>query len=152
MRFVHEQFIPLPRERVFAFHENPANLALIQQTGPRFELLSHGENLQPGSQTWVNVYALGVIPMRMGFEHFVYEPPGLFGERMIRGPLRTFEHRHGFEEHQGGTLLRDEIEVGLPWYLGGELVTHLFMAPMLRKVFRARGQSLLKLAEEGKIG
>lgn len=151
MRFVHEQFIPLPRDRVFAFHENPANLALIQQAGPRFELLSHGQNLQPGSQTWVKVYTLGVIPMRMGFEHFIYQPPGLFGERMIHGPLRTFEHRHWFEERDAGTLLRDEIEVALPWYLGGEVVTRCFIGPMLHQVFSARGQSLLKLAEECRI-
>ncbi len=100
---------------------------------------------------------MGPFRMRFVFEHFLHEPPERFGERMVRGFFREFEHVHEFEEAEAGTdgvartVIRDKLRVSLPWWMGGELATRLFVVPRLRRFFGVRQQAYGRLVEAGRF-
>ena len=114
-------------------------------------MIHHDGCLYPGSKTWFETTIAGILPVVMGFEQTVYEPPHRFGERLIHGPFRKFTHTHEFDEMSNLTRVRDLLDVELPWHYGGEPVMQLFVAPMLQRAFRLRGATLLKLAQTGAI-
>ena len=149
MRFQFEQTIALPRATVFAFHEDPGHLVLIHRDWAAFRMIRHDGDVNPGSRTWVETTVAGILPIVMGFEHDVYKPPHRFGERMIHGPFGKFTHIHEFEELEGGCVVRDVLEVELPWYYGGEMAMKFFIGPMVSRAFKFRAAALLKLAESG---
>lgn len=73
---------------------------------------------------------LGRGPLSIEWEavHEVYEPPRCFVEFQVRGPFRSWRHRHLVLPEGDGARLRDELEYTLP---GGSL------APVLDVVMRA---------------
>jgi ligand-binding SRPBCC domain-containing protein len=66
---------------------------------------------------------------------------------MIPGPFARFIHRHVFVEDGSATLVIDELEVGLPWWLGGEPALRLMVAGHLRAAFVQRQSELVRLVE-----
>ena len=108
-------------------------------------------NIRVGSFTVVQE-KLGGLPLRLTFQHFLFEPPVRFGERQVRGAFQKFEHVHEFSESAAGhTILTDVVDVRLPWWLGGELATRLFVAPRLRRFFEFRHCELERLIREGVV-
>src|SRR5206468_6451531 len=122
----------LPRERLLAFHANPGNLALLMRAWPTFRMVSHSGHIGPGAITRVRE-RIGPVWVSMTFEHFLYEPPYRFGERQVRGPFQHFVHVHEFLAAAAGTLLRDRIDLRLPWYLGGEPTMRLLVTGRTRR-------------------
>ncbi len=57
-----------------------------------------------------------------------WEPPVRFVDEQLRGPYRTWEHTHSFEEAGDGTLMTDLVRYRLP--------AHPFSAPILPIVRR----------------
>ncbi len=147
MNFQFEQKIELPRSSVFAFHEDPEHLELLHRGWSTFRMLRHDGSVEIGSRTWVEITFAGILPVAMGFEHRVYEPPLRFGEHIVHGPFSKFSHIHEFEEIDGGTVVRDLLEVELPWHYGGEVAMRALVAPTLRRAFKFRRDALLKLAQ-----
>lgn len=152
MRFKYEQWLDVSRDVVWKFHENPEHLVLLHGEWSAFRMIRHDGCVSRGCQTWCEATAFGILPVAMGFEHDLYEPPLRFGEKMIHGPFKMFRHIHEFEEVSGGTMVRDLLEIELPWYYGGELGMKLLIRPILERTFRKRSKALLMLAESGKIG
>jgi ligand-binding SRPBCC domain-containing protein len=151
MHFRFEQFVPLPAANLFAFHENPQNLLHLYHGWAATRLIDHDAAVRPGCRTWIEVTAGRILPVALGFEHTTYEPPIRFGERLIHGPFRRFDHVHEFEPRDGGTVVRDLIEVELPWCYGGEPAMRILIAPLVRSTFARRQASLLRLAQSGGI-
>lgn len=149
MHFRFEQRIELPRAAVFAFHEDPEHLALLHRGWAAFRMIRHDGPLRPGSRTWFEVNVAGILPVVLGFETTICEPPRRFGERLIHGPFRRFTHLHAFEEDGAGTVVRDDLEVELSWYYGGELAMKIVIAPLLRRAFAFREDALLRLSQTG---
>ena len=148
MELRFEQVVALPREAVFAFHEDPEHLVRLHRGWAAFRLLHHDGGVAPGSRTWFEITVAGIVPVVLGFEHTVYEPPLRFGERLIHGPFRKFSHTHEFEDGAAGkTVVRDLLDVELPWYYGGEPAMRLIVGPLLRRAFGLRGAALLRLAQ-----
>lgn len=151
MRLQFEQTIPLPQQSVFAFHENPKHTLLVYGGRSRLRLLHHGGRVRRGGRLWVEATVAGILPVVMGFEHVIFDPPHRFGEELIHGPFRRFIHIHEFEPVETGTLVRDRLDVELPRCYGGEPATELALAPMIRRTFHARNAALLSLARSGAI-
>jgi ligand-binding SRPBCC domain-containing protein len=150
MELIFEHHVPRPRDLVFAFHENPRHLELILTDWKPFRLLHCNESILPGSETWVEETTFGILPVVLGYRHVVYEPPVRFGEELIHGPFRRFSHIHEFESLvDGGTIVRDRLDVVVPWQFGGALAMRAVAAPRLRRVFALRGRALQKLAANG---
>jgi len=152
MKFRFEQVIESSREGVFAFHADPSNLAVLFAGRPAFRLLHHDGGIRPGCVTWIEETVAGCAPVVMGFRHTIYEPPDRFGEELIHGPYERFVHIHEFEERtEAATLVRDRLDVSLPWQYGGEAAIRWIVAPMIRSTFGFRQRALRKLAAAGDL-
>ena len=138
----------MPIETVFAFHEDPANLARLLRNWRGFRILHHDGNIRPGSETWVEQTVGSCVPVVMGVRYTIYEPPTRFAEQMIHGPFHQFEHIHEFESTPQGIVVRDLLDVAWPSHYGGKFVMRLCVAPMLRRVFEFRQIVLEQLLDE----
>jgi uncharacterized protein len=150
VRLSFEHVFDIPAEELFAFHENPSNLTVFLRGWRTFRMVSNDGHIRVGSITRVQE-RMGLIWVPMTFEHFVYDPPRRFAERQVRGPFKKLEHIHEFEEAGSGTRVRDLLEVALPWYLGGDLATRLFVVPKFRRFFLYRYTEMERLLREGKL-
>ncbi len=148
MKFHFEQLLAAPIQELFAFHEDPANLALVLAGWDAFRILHHQGNIRIGSRSWFEVCLAGFVPIVLGFEHTIYEPPRRFGEELFHGPFRCFEHLHEFEETAQGTVLRDLLMICLPAWYGGETATELLVAPAIRRAFALRSKMLQKVVAD----
>ena len=78
-----------------------------------------------------------------------FQPPTFFGDRMVAGRFRSFEHDHRFASTPSGTRLEDEIRFSLPIGPLGWLAGRLAMAPHIRGLMRRRFRLLKQIAESG---
>ena len=152
MRFCFEQHVRLPIEVVFGFFQNPSRLEELYEGRPRIRLLHYEKQVRIGAQTWVEACVARCIPVVLGFRHHRYEAPVRFGEEAVHGPFSKFVHLHEFEVRAGGTLMRDLLEICLPWYYGGEWAMRRIVAPMINQMFAKRGGMLNRLVERGVLG
>jgi ligand-binding SRPBCC domain-containing protein len=79
------------------------------------------------------------IPIRWQSEIAVWHPPQHFVDRQTKGPYSLWVHEHTFEDHDGGTVIGDNVEYAVP---GGSLVQKLLVAPDLERIFKYRHQIL----------
>lgn len=150
MKLSFEHVFDVAAADLFLFHENPQNLAVFLNGWPTFRMISSDGHIRVGSITRVQE-RIGPVWIPMTFEHFLYEPPRRFGERQVRGPFTRLEHVHEFESTSSGTILRDSLDVVLPWYLGGSLAMRWFVAPKFRRFFAFRHAELDRLLKAGKL-
>jgi ligand-binding SRPBCC domain-containing protein len=148
MRLRFEICLPASLATVFEFHEDPSHLALILKGRESFRLLRHDGSIAPGSMTWFQETIAALVPVTMGFRHTLLERPYGFSEEMVHGPFERFIHSHHFihsnqfaETHEG-TKVVDVLELSLPWYYGGELLTRHLIAPVVRRMFEQRHAAL----------
>ena len=151
MHFSFEHTVPLLRETVFAFFENPERLKLLHAGWPRIRLLHHETQVRVGTETWVEVTVAGFVPMVLGFRHILFEPPIRFGEAAIHGPFSRFIHIHEFGPRNGKTVVRDLLEVCLPWHYGGEILMKRSVAPAITRMFHNRAEAMTRLACDGTV-
>jgi ligand-binding SRPBCC domain-containing protein len=151
MRFSFDHTVSEPRERLFAFFENPERLEGLHAGWSTVRLL-HGEpQVRVGAETWIEITTAGFIPMVVGFRHTLFEPPTRFGEEAIHGPFSKFTHVHEFLAGNGNTTVRDVLELCLPWYYGGESAIRHGVAPVIRRMFHCRAEALTSLAQNGTL-
>jgi len=91
-----EQIVPVRRELLFAFHEDPRNLALLFRGSRRFRLLAHAGHIRPGAVTRVEYALHPLLPVAMAFEHDLCEPPLRFGE-LARGAAALVDMQRTLE-------------------------------------------------------
>ena len=150
MKLSFEHVFDVAAADLFAFHENPGNLEVFLRGWTTFRMVANDGHIRVGSVTHIEE-RIGWIWIPMTFEHFLYEPPRRFGERQVHGPFETLEHVHEFESRGSRTILRDSVDVVLPWYLGGDLATRLIVAPKFRRFFAYRHAEMDRLLKTGKL-
>jgi ligand-binding SRPBCC domain-containing protein len=140
---VSEQFLPQPRDQVFAFFSDAFQLEALTPPWLKFAVLTPAP-IRLGQDTLID-YRLRLhgIPLRWQSRIAVWEPPVRFVDVQTRGPYRRWHHEHSFMEADGGTLCRDVVHYAV---LGGRLVERLLVRPDLVRIFgyrRARLEELL---------
>lgn len=151
MRMRFEQVVEAPRDALFAFHTDPANLGVLLERWDGFELIAHEHHIRPGARIRLS-QRVGPFRYPMVFEHFVLEPSVRFGERQIQGPFARFEHVHEFADVAEGTAIVDSVEFELPAHFGGRLADRLIVAPLLRRFFAFRRSAYADLCRSGRLG
>lgn len=151
MRFCFEHTVPLARDKVFAFFEDPERLELLHAGWSKVRLLHCETQVRVGAEAWMEVSVAGLIPMVLGFRHILVEPPVRFGEQLIHGPFSRFIHIHEFASESGKTVVRDFLEICLPWHYGGHYVMERAVGPAIRQMFRNRANALRRLVDEGTV-
>ena len=131
-----ESFIAASPERVFAFHERRDAFALLTPWWSGARVIHAAPTLRPGERA---LLVLGRGPLGVEWEavHEVYEPPTCFVESQVRGPFRSWTHRHLVLPEGHGARLRDELEYALP---GGVLepLLNLVLRVFLGRLFAYR--------------
>jgi ligand-binding SRPBCC domain-containing protein len=130
-----------PREEVFAFFAEPANLARITPAWLAFELVAAPAVMSVWAVLDYRIRWLG-LPLRWRTLIREYDPPARFVDVQVRGPYDRWEHRHLFLEERGGTWVEDRVVYRLPLGPLGRLVHALAVRRQLAAIWAYRRHRL----------
>jgi ligand-binding SRPBCC domain-containing protein len=88
-----------------------------------------------GAQAIIETKIFGPITARWVAQHTVYQPPRLFEDIQVKGPFRSWRHRHIIEPDAEGARLRDEIDYEPPFGFLGRAVAPILVQKRLEKLF-----------------
>jgi len=144
-RLERAQLVGRPAEDVFAFFARAHNLERITPPWLRFELLT-AEPVAMRAGTVID-YRLRLhgLPLRWTSCIEEWRPGRGFVDRQVRGPYRLWHHRHEFEPHADGTIVRDRVTYALPLGRLGELAGAPFVAGDLERIFDFRRDAVRRL-------
>ena len=151
MRFVKESVIRASRERVFAFHEQPDVLSLLLPPWESARVIQTAKISEVGTSAIIETRILGPIKTRWVAQHTLYDPPHVFEDVQMKGPFRSWRHRHIVEAHAEGAILRDEIDYEPPLGFLGRALAPLLVERRLQKLFDYRHEVTRRWCE-GKEG
>jgi ligand-binding SRPBCC domain-containing protein len=154
MRFVKQSVIRASPRRVFEFHEQPNVLDLLIPPSESARVIQSAKISKVGSQAIVETRILGPIKSRWVSEHTLYDPPHVFEDVQVKGPFRSWRHRHIVEPVSVGAILRDEIDYEPPLGFLGRLLAPILIQKRLQKLFDYRHEATRQWCEgkEGKKG
>jgi ligand-binding SRPBCC domain-containing protein len=138
VNFVKESFIRAAPERVFAFHELPDAFERLVPPGESVTVVQKADITQVGSRAIIEQKLFGLILSRWIAEHTKYDPPHMFEDVQISGPFKSWRHQHIVLPHDGGAILRDEIDFEPPLSFLGVLAAPFAILPKLEKMFAYR--------------
>jgi ligand-binding SRPBCC domain-containing protein len=138
MRFVKESVIRASPRRVFEFHEQPNVLELLIPRSESARVIQSAKISEVGTQAIVETRIFGPIKSRWVAEHTLYDPPHVFEDVQVKGPFRSWRHRHIVEPVSDGAILRDEIDYQPPLGFLGRLVAPILIQKRLQKLFDYR--------------
>lgn len=150
MRFVKESPIRASPRRVFAFHERADALELLLPPWESARVIQSAKISEVGSRAIVETRILGPIVVQWIAEHTVYHPPYMFEDIQVKGPFRSWRHRHLIESRGDAVILRDEIDYEPPLGVVGRVFAPLLIDRRLRKLFDYRHQVTREWCEQGK--
>ena len=138
-RFESQLWLPRPREEVFAFFADAANLDAITPPWVKFRTITPRPiEMRVGTLIDHRLRLRG-FPIRWRTKITTWEPPAQFVDEQIRGPYRLWVHEHLFEERDGGTLVRDRVRYALPF----DFIAHsLFVRRDVERIFAYRTDCL----------
>lgn len=138
VKFVAESIINASAARVFAFHELPDALARLTPRWIDARVISNPASLQPGSRAVIDIGVAPLLRLRTEAVHTIYEPPFLFEDQQVKGPFRSWTHRHIITPEDNGTRLTDAIEFEPPFGILGRRLAPWLILPRLRRLFAYR--------------
>lgn len=129
--------VPLPREKVFAFFADTANLERITPPELHFHVLTpQSIPIQEGALIDYRLHLFG-IPLRWQARISDWQPPVGFVDEQLRGPYHTWRHIHRFHDDGEATIIEDVVHYRLPFALFGEIF-HPLVRLQLKRIFRFR--------------
>jgi ligand-binding SRPBCC domain-containing protein len=132
--FEHTSVINTTLDAIIAFHENPKAFAIL--TPPPIFAQIHRRELQSLTEGELEFTLwFGFIPVRWLAQHEPGPTAHSFADRMVKGPLAFWLHRHIFEEVPGGVRLTDRISIAHKPGLPGLLTRLVFDGLPLRMLF-----------------
>ena len=130
--------LPLPREQVFSFFADAANLERITPPELKFAIISSLPiDMKKGAEINYRLQLFGVsFNWKSGIKEWC--PPDFFVDEQLEGPYRSWIHRHSFRDGaDGSTIIEDEVLYKLPVSPMGELAYPLVRA-QLERIFSYR--------------
>lgn len=134
------QLIPVPRDDLFAFFEDPRNLGEITPPEMGFDILKMDD--LPMHEGFRIKYRIKVfaVPVTWVSRITEYEPGICFADVQVKGPYAYWRHEHRFEDAEGGTIMHDRVQYRLPFGILGSAVHGLLVARQLRYIFDYRAR------------
>jgi ligand-binding SRPBCC domain-containing protein len=132
MHFTARSVIRTTPEKLFAFHELPDALMRLGPPREAIRIIQIAPSLNTGSRTIVDI-RIAFLYVRFESLHTACDPPHSFEDQQVRGPFRSWRHRHIVEPHPDGAVLIDDIDYTPPFG-----IDPIAIKPRLRKVFAFR--------------
>lgn len=131
-------WLPRPRDEVFAFFADAANLDAITPAWLNFQIVSPMPiEMKPGALIDYKLRVRG-LPIFWRTEIAEWNPPFHFTDRQLKGPYRQWLHVHSFAEKDGGTLMNDRVEYAVPGWFLEPLVHSLIVKRDVAAIFKYR--------------
>jgi len=147
VQFIKESIIRASPERVFAFHEQPDVLSQLIPPWEKARVIQAAGISEVGAQAIIETKIFGPITVRWVAQHTIYDPPHLFEDVQVKGPFRSWCHRHIIGPHSEGATLRDEIDYEPPLGFAGRLIAPIMVKNRLQKLFDYRHQATRRWCE-----
>lgn len=87
------------------------------------------------------------IRQRLTSKITIYERPIKFGDTMVSGAFKRFDHEHFFEEIDGKTIMRDIFDYDSPLGFLGKIADFLFLENYMKNLLIARNELIKRVAE-----
>lgn len=138
------QFIPRPRDEVFAFFCDARNLERITPEFLHFHiLLSEPARVHAGMTIDYRLRLFG-LPFHWRSRIESFEPGVRFSDVQLRGPYRRWHHLHEFTDVEGGTQMFDRVEYEMPLGPLGTLAHALSVRRTLERIFDYRREAIAR--------
>ena len=144
-RLHRTQVIPRPRPEVFAFFSDARNLERITPPFVGFRFLTPPPAVIEAGTLIEYQLKLHGIPVRWQTLIETFEPGFAFTDIQLRGPYRSWHHRHQFSDAPGGTRMDDAVDYQLPLGPLGAVARYLFVARALQQIFDFRAERIAEL-------
>lgn len=112
-RFVKKTTLPYSPKTVFGYYNSPEALVRLTPPWEKMKVVKKLDSFEDGSRVVLKVKT-GPIWQKWVAEHFDFEPPHLFCDRMVSGPFKYWVQRHEFRDVEAGCEVRDIINYELP--------------------------------------
>lgn len=87
------------------------------------------------------------ITQRLTSKITICERPHKFGDTMVSGAFKRFDHEHFYKEIDGKTLMRDVFDYDSPLGFLGSIADFLFLENYMRDLLIKRNELIKKVAE-----
>lgn len=146
-QFKAEQFLPIGKNKAWAFFSSPKNLAVITPPEMEFKILTelNGENIYEGMKINYTVKPLFGIRVNWQTEICRVENQNYFTDRQTTGPYKIWEHTHNFIERNNGVLMTDVVNYELPFGFIGNFANSILVKRKIESIFDYRKKILEKL-------
>jgi ligand-binding SRPBCC domain-containing protein len=142
--------LPLPRDGIFPFFADAANLGRLTPPELRFRFVTPLPiDMHVGA---LIEYRLRLFGVPFGWRTRIdeWDPNHGFVDRQVRGPFGRWVHTHRFRDLKGGTgpnggtEMEDEVEWALPLQPFGEIARPIVRA-QLERIFDYREEALRRI-------
>lgn len=138
----HVQRVAAGLEDVFPFFSDPANLESLTPPWLGFRIVGATDApVRLGTRIRYRLRLNG-IPLRWESVISAYEPGRMFADEQVRGPYRSWYHRHLFRPVEGGVEIEDLVDYELPLGVIGRLAHALIVRRQLRQIFDFRQERM----------
>ena len=141
-RIHSEMVVDRPIDEVFAFFSKPENLARITPRNLGFELRTDDTHMRDHLEIEYRIRPLLGIPVTWRSRIVDYDPPHGFRDIQIKGPYRSWDHRHTFAADGDRTRITDDVEYSLPLGPLGDVAHAAVVRSQLEEIFRHRARTI----------
>jgi len=146
-RLTTELTLPVRRDEVFDFFADAYQLERITPPWLHFSVQTPRPiEMHPGTLIDYKLRLHG-FPIRWRTRISEWEPPYRFIDEQLAGPYRLWRHLHTFEEGDGRTICRDQVDYSVP---GGSLVHWFIVNRDVRQIFEYRREMLAQIFQKHK--
>jgi ligand-binding SRPBCC domain-containing protein len=136
-----KQVIDRPRSEIFRFFGDAQNLAKITPPELRFRITTpHPIVMRAGALIDYRLALFG-IPFSWQTRISHWEPDACFVDEQLKGPYRSWVHRHSFREAGGMTEMVDCVSYSLPFGTAGQLAAPI-VSRQLDQIFDFRSRAI----------
>ncbi len=138
INFEHKTSVDSNIEDTFAWHERKGSFRRLMPPWEVAEEVRADDTLEDGAQR-IFRFPMGPMKMKWVAQHSKYNPPHSFEDDMLKGPFKSWHHKHEFKQNEDGTsFVHDQVSYKLPMGFLGKLVAGRIVRKRIERMFYAR--------------